>query len=184
MTDEFDTELSRSLHQRAAAAPTDGHHFGDVRRRVRRRRQRHVAMGVLPAMAGVAYLGTRPVADEPAQAGATPDSTVLTGLPSSTFDQNGAATSTTWPGSETTYRCREETAYLASDGWVYYTNCEQVPPSVIDGSTSVYTTVTVLDGSPTTTLWFGGTTTTTTTSQPVASLPVNVPTTTTSTTAP
>lgn len=174
MTDEFDNDLTRSLQQRAHDVPTDGRHFGDVRRRVRRRRQRHVAMGVLPALAGVAYLGSRPVA-EPTEAGSAPDSTVL-GLPTSTFDPT-TATSTTWVGNVAPYRCADDSVYDSSEGWTYYTVCEQLPPMTVSIDPSNATTSTTWVGNdPTTTMLLG-----TTTSQPDPSLPVNVATTTSTT---
>ncbi len=173
MTDELDNELSRSLHQRAAAAPTDGRHFGDVRRRVRRRRQRHVAMGVLPAVAGVAYLGSRPVA-EPTQTASSPDTTWM-GDPTSTML---AVTTTTWPGNVLPFRCLDTSAYDAGDGWTYYTVCEPMPEMTVPYDPSVQTTVGYYEPT-TTTMWLGGTTT----SEPAPSLPINVPTTAVGTTS-
>ncbi|MDP2293032.1 MAG: hypothetical protein Q8M22_17760 [Actinomycetota bacterium] len=171
MTDEFDTDLARSLQQRAAAAPTDGCHFGDVRRRVRRRRQRHVAMGVLPALAGVAYLGSRPVA-EPTQTAGAPDTTWM-GDPTST---TMAMSTTTWPGDEVGYRCLAESGYDLGDGWVYYSVCEAGPAMTVPYDPAVQTTLGYYE--PTTTVLFG-----TTTSEPEPSLPVNVPTTAVGTTS-
>ena len=65
MNDEFDSILSGSLRDRAAHADTAGRGFGDVRRRVRRRRQRHVAAGLLPGALGIGWLASRPVASDP-----------------------------------------------------------------------------------------------------------------------
>lgn len=173
MTDELDNELSRSLHQRAAAAPTDGRHFGDVRRRVRRRRQRHVAMGVLPAVAGVAYLGSRPVA-EPTQTAGVPDTTLADALPTTT----GLMSTTTWVGDEAGYRCLAASGSDLGDGWVYYSVCEVGPAMTVPYDPSVQTTVGYYEPT-TTTMWLGGTTT----SEPAPSLPINVPTTAVGTTS-
>lgn len=60
MTETFDQQIAESLHNRAFSASLGGAGFGDVRRRARRRRQRHVAAAVVPAMLGTAWLGIRP----------------------------------------------------------------------------------------------------------------------------
>ncbi len=59
MTEALDQQIAESLHNSAAQAHQRGAGFGDVRRRVRRRRQRHVAAAVVPAMLGTAWLGMR-----------------------------------------------------------------------------------------------------------------------------
>ena len=59
MTDEFDELIAGSLHSRAGEVPTETRGFHDVRRRVRRRRQRRMAMTSVPVLAGVAFLGSR-----------------------------------------------------------------------------------------------------------------------------
>jgi len=60
MTDLFDQQITESMHHSAAHASARPGSFSDVRRRVRVRRQRHVAAAVLPAVAGMAWLGMRP----------------------------------------------------------------------------------------------------------------------------
>ncbi len=60
MIDLFDQQITESLHHSAAHATPRPGSFSDVRRRVRVRRQRHVAAAVLPAVAGMAWLGMRP----------------------------------------------------------------------------------------------------------------------------
>jgi hypothetical protein len=57
MNDAFDTLISESLHHAAATVPHRGAGFSDVRRRVRRRRQRNVVAMSLPAVLGVAAIG-------------------------------------------------------------------------------------------------------------------------------
>jgi len=64
---EFDTLLSDGLRRRAAAAARPSRGFSDVRRRYRRRRQQQVALGLVPAVAGLGWLVTRPRADQPLQ---------------------------------------------------------------------------------------------------------------------
>ena len=64
---EFDTLLSDGLRRRAAAAGRPSHGFSDVRRRYRRRRQQQVALGLVPAVAGLGWLVTRPRTDQPLQ---------------------------------------------------------------------------------------------------------------------
>ncbi len=59
MTEALDQQIAESLHNSAARAPQCGAGFSDVRRRVRQRRQRHVAAAVVPAMLGTAWLGMR-----------------------------------------------------------------------------------------------------------------------------
>jgi LCP family protein required for cell wall assembly len=62
MTDEFETLLTDALADRAQLA-SRGAGFSDVRHRVRRRRQRRVALVVVPSLAGVAYFAGRPGAE-------------------------------------------------------------------------------------------------------------------------
>jgi len=123
MNDDLDQNLADSLHRRAHEAPTDGQHFGDVRRRVRRRRQRHMAMGVAPALIGMGYLATRPVA-EPTQSADSVDSTWLG---DATTILPAMASSTTWLGNELGYRCLAMSGYDLGDGYIYYDVCEAGP---------------------------------------------------------
>jgi len=126
MNDDLDQNLADSLHRRAHEAPTDGQHFGDVRRRVRRRRQRHMAMGVAPALIGVGYLATRPIA-EPTQSAAS--ATTQLDVPEPTM----LMTPTTNYSAELPFRCLETSAYESTDGWTYFLTCEQLPPMTVPG---------------------------------------------------
>ncbi len=58
MNDKLDQKITEALHEWADHAPLRPT-FSDVRRRVRRRRQRHVAGAVAPALLGAVWLGTR-----------------------------------------------------------------------------------------------------------------------------
>lgn len=136
MNDDLDQNLADSLHRRAAGAPTDTMHFGDVRRRVRRRRQRHMAMGVAPALIGVGYLATRPVA-EPTQSADSVDST-WSGDATTTMP--AMATSTTWLGNELGYRCLASSGYDLGDGYIYYAVCEAGPAMTVPFDMSATTT--------------------------------------------
>ena len=167
MTDDLDQNLADSLHLRAAGAPTDTMHFGDVRRRVRRRRQRHLAMGVAPALVGVGYLATRPVA-EPTQSADTVDSTWMG---DATTTQPAMATSTTWLGDELGYRCLAMSGYDLGDGYIYYDVCEAGPAMTVPYDPTA-TTTTMLDHYPTSSI-------APTTSDNGGSQPINVATTTT-----
>lgn len=64
---EFDTMLTEGLRHRAATASRPSRGFSDVRRRYRRRRQQQVAVGLVPAVAGLGWLVTRPRTDQPLQ---------------------------------------------------------------------------------------------------------------------
>jgi hypothetical protein len=92
MTDLFDQQITDGLHRTAARIGVPRGSFGDVRRRVRARRGRHLAAAVVPAVAGMAWIGMRPSGD-PSQlsAGATTDSTTGSSDPS----PDSAVTSTT-----------------------------------------------------------------------------------------
>jgi LCP family protein required for cell wall assembly len=59
MTDEFDQMLSESLDARARRADVHGARFGEVRTRVRHRRQRRAAAAMVPALAALAVVGAR-----------------------------------------------------------------------------------------------------------------------------
>ena len=64
-TDQFDVIVAEGLRGRAAHATVHGRGMSDVRRRIRRRRQRQMAVGLVPAVAGLGWAVTRPVADAP-----------------------------------------------------------------------------------------------------------------------
>lgn len=168
MNDDLDQNLTDSLHRRAAGAPTDTMHFGDVRRRVRRRRQRHIALGVAPALVGVGYVATRPVA-EPTQSADSVDSTWEGGPTSTTMLM---ATSTTWLGNELGYRCLAMSGYDLGDGYIYYDVCEAGPAMTVPYDPMA--TTTTMPGDSTTNVEYYPTT-----SISAGSLPINVATTTT-----
>ena len=69
MSDELESILTESLQQRAQQVGVCTHGFGDVRRRVRRHRQRQMAAGLLPAVAGFGFIVTRQVAHDPLSPG-------------------------------------------------------------------------------------------------------------------
>lgn len=100
MSDELDTILAESLRTRAAHADTHGRGFGEVRRRVRRHRQRQMAAGLLPAVAGFGWIVTRPVADDPLRPGADPSGCGDT-VPASTWPDSTVSTMSDWTGGAT-----------------------------------------------------------------------------------
>jgi len=103
MSDEFESILAESLYERATHAGTHGRGFGDVRRRVRRHRQRQMAAGLLPAVAGFGWIVTRPVADDPLRPGGDAAAGCGDTLPASTWtDWTGEAT-TLPPGASGPY---------------------------------------------------------------------------------
>lgn len=76
MTDLFDQQITDGLHRAAHGAAVSRGSFGDVRRRVRARRSRHVAAAVLPTLAGLTWIGTRsPGEPSPLATGAAADPT-------------------------------------------------------------------------------------------------------------
>jgi hypothetical protein len=85
MNDHFDTLIAESLHRDASHASGRGAGFGDVRQRVRRRRQRNVAAMAVPAVLGVAALGMR---QSPQHTGVQPGGAVG----GSTSDTTGTTT--------------------------------------------------------------------------------------------
>jgi hypothetical protein len=89
MNDVFDTLITESLHHAAATVPHRGAGFSDVRRRVRRRRQRNVAAISLPAVFGVAAIGALHSAPRGS------------GLRAGTTDQTAPGTATTSPPATT-----------------------------------------------------------------------------------
>lgn len=64
-TDRFDVIVAEGLRGRAAHASVHSRGIGDVRRRIRRRRQRHMAVGLVPAVAGLGWTVTRPAGHPP-----------------------------------------------------------------------------------------------------------------------
>lgn len=76
MTDLFDQQITDGLHRAVDGIAVPRGSFGDVRRRVRARRGRHVAAAVVPAVASMVWIGMRPSSDpNPLVAGAATDST-------------------------------------------------------------------------------------------------------------
>ncbi|MEN9506506.1 MAG: hypothetical protein RI958_2432, partial [Actinomycetota bacterium] len=75
MTDLFDQQITDGLHRAAAGVAATKGSFGDVRRRARARRARHLAAVSLPAVAGLAMVGLRqtPQANPLSPAAAAPD---------------------------------------------------------------------------------------------------------------
>lgn len=67
MNDPIDRLLTEGLRHRARHADTAGRGFGEVRRRVRHRRQRQMALSLLPAAAAMGWVFTRPQAGDPLQ---------------------------------------------------------------------------------------------------------------------
>lgn len=123
MTEALDQQIAESLHHCAARAPQRGPGFGDVRRRVRQRRQRHVAAAVVPAMLGTVWLGMRSASGGPnmqlASAGVdtdtpsssetiaqtfpdttTPPTIGLTGTEASSVDSTGVDSASTLPSDQ------------------------------------------------------------------------------------
>jgi len=98
MNDLFDQQITDGLHRAVDGVAVPRGSFGDVRRRVRARRSRHVAAAVLPTLAGMAWIGTRSAGEpSPLAAGAATDSTA--GSSDSTLDTapDTAVTSSTEP---------------------------------------------------------------------------------------
>ncbi len=62
---ELDLIVAECLRDRAAHATVHSRGMGDVRRRVRRRRQRQMAVGLVPAIAGVGWVVSRPATHAP-----------------------------------------------------------------------------------------------------------------------
>ena len=99
MSDELESILADSLHHRAQQAGVRTHGFADVRRRVRRHRQRQMAAGLLPAVAGFGWIVTRPLAHDPLSPGE--GASGCDTVPSSTESSLSSFIDTTvpWPGS-------------------------------------------------------------------------------------
>ena len=98
---ELDLIVAESLRDRAAHAAVHGRGMGDVRRRVRRRRQRQMAIGLVPAVAGVGWAVTRPMTHTPL-------------APSGEAGPCGEP-ATTWLGSSPTTTYPPDTAMWPSD---------------------------------------------------------------------
>jgi hypothetical protein len=119
-TDQFDVIVAEGLRGRAAHATVHGRGMGDVRRRLRRRRQRHMAVGLMPAMAGLGWAVTRPVADTPL----TPSGDAGPCGQTSSFQ-----TTTTWDGMVT-----DTTITFDANGNPIGTTTTNVEPVVTDGN--------------------------------------------------
>jgi hypothetical protein len=107
---ELDRIVAESLRDRAARASVQGCGLGDVRRRVRRRRQRQMAVGLVPAMAGLGWVVTRPATHTPLTPGG--DAAPCGKIPTSTWFPGSYPATTApppWTGSSTTW-------YTGADG--------------------------------------------------------------------
>jgi hypothetical protein len=106
MNDAFDTLITESLHRTAATVPHRGAGFSDVRRRVRRRRQRNVAAMSLPAVLGVAAIGLhttpRPIGLQAGAADQTTPGTATTSPPATTGPTPTTVFGTSFSGTTTT----------------------------------------------------------------------------------
>lgn len=91
---ELDLIVAESLRDRAAQATVQGRGIGEVRRRVRRRRQRQMAVGLVPAMAGMGWVVTRPAPHSPLSPGG--DAAPCGQIPSSTWTPGSYPATTTW----------------------------------------------------------------------------------------
>lgn len=189
MNDHFDTILSDALRHRAAAASRPSRGLGDVRRRVRRRRQRHMAVGLVPAVAGLGWAVTRPVGHTPLSpaGGADPcgqtqptwNDTLPANVASTiaTIEAGGStivitaptptptSTTITWEGDGNIVGSYGDTVALSiptdpnGNGVVPYTGPTAPPPFMVDVSTSVPTDSD--GGAVVDTTWSGNATTTT-----------------------
>lgn len=144
MTDEFDRLLEGSLAARAEGAPACGG-VTDVRRRVRRRRQRRSALTALPVLvgagAGVVWVRS---SDQPGVASGGTDV-------SSTTD-GSFATTTSIVEAGSGFRCLAETMTAFDNlGWSFFESCE---PWELSGTTPVSTSTTLLVITP----WEGSST--------------------------
>ncbi|CAB4363471.1 MAG: hypothetical protein F2681_05890 [Actinobacteria bacterium] len=161
MSDELESILTESLQQRAQQVGVRTHGFGDVRRRVRRHRQRQMAAGLLPAVAGFGFIVTRQVAHDPLSPGGaagcdTPQTTTswLDGTPGSS-----TVAPPPWTGEPTTLPM--DAPYVTdAKGRVYYLDANgnvvldadgnPVPVSEPVGTTTTYfrqeATTTEVDG--------------------------------------
>jgi hypothetical protein len=143
MTDEFDRLLEGALAVRADDAPQCAG-VTDVRRRVRRRRQRRSALTALPVLVGAGAAATW-VRSSEQQSVASSGTDVV-----STTTDGVFATSTSLAGAGSGFRCvaATMTAY-DSGGWAYFEACE---PWTLSDAAPPSTTPAV---EPTTTLWAG-----------------------------
>lgn len=142
MTDTFDQQVTDSLRYRASAATTEGRGFGDVRRRVRRRRQRHIAYALTPAVAGMSYLATRAPSDgnsvQPASAGLT-DTTAHIAATSTTIITAVAEPSSTTPNTDGTSDVSASTSTTLASGEIGEVLCLNASDA-IDAARLVTTT--------------------------------------------
>lgn len=124
MNDQLDRTLADALRRDAARVPGRGPGFGDVRRRVRQRRQRQVVLGTAPAVLGAAWLVTRPT---PASIGVGAGGAVETG-----------DTASTVPGAGTRVECRDAAGnlVLADVSWVDGVATVEVSGSTLPPTTS------------------------------------------------
>ena len=133
MTDELDHLLAAALAARAEYAP-GGSGFSDVRRRVRRHRQRRSALTMMPALVGAGAVAVWMRHDDGRRLGADGSTTTTT---------SGASTSV--PPAATGFRCSTVGLTAAeADGWLTFQACE---PWSVDGrspTTPASTTTTLL----------------------------------------
>ena len=140
---DFDRMIEDSLRRRAGAAPLVPKGYGDVNRRIIRRRRRGATMATaavtMPALAAVGWAASRPEpANTPVVAlGQTDDSLFATTVPG--------------PGTAR-FRCMIP---AGTDGdWTYYEYCESVAAG-IDGSVVTDTFVPLTTLVPPTTVGYG-----------------------------
>lgn len=125
MTD-LDQILMVALERCAAEAPGVAG-FTDVRRRVRRRRQRHSALVALPTLVGVGAMATWTTGgDDERVVGVEPTTTETSISPSIS------------PGSTKGFRC-SDAGMLAGDidAWLYFQGCESWDVAVVATSTTL-----------------------------------------------
>lgn len=121
MNDEFETMLMVALDDRAASAPRVAG-FTDVRRRVRRRRQRQSALVVLPTLVGASAVASWMRADDASRISGDPSNTAETTTPPPSAE---TTTSLSTRSSERGFRC-SAAGMLAGDAysWLYFQGCE------------------------------------------------------------
>ncbi len=136
---EFDRMIEDSLRRRAGAVPLVPKGYGDVNRRIIRRRRRGATMATaavtLPALAAVGWAASRPEpAARPSVAGGQPDDSLV-------------ATTVPEPGTAR-FRCMIPAG--ADGDWTYYEYCESIGAG-IDGEAVAGTFVPVTTLVPPTT---------------------------------
>ena len=113
MTDDLDRMLMVALEGCAAKAPGLAG-FTDVRRRVRRRRQRHSALVALPTLVGVGAMATWTKGGD--------DERVVSGEPTTTETSISPSNP---PGSTQGFRCSDAGMTAGDvDAWLYFQGCE------------------------------------------------------------